>query len=189
MTTGPGPNCMRRTLNQVPSGSFRRIILFGVAGGLCETEPSPEISYVVNPTTGERWTSPLSSSSGATVAGVDTPLLTPTDKRAMHERTNAQLVDTESHVFAAHCTSHHWNWAIIRGVSDGPDESLPACVGGWVGDDGRTRAGRVARDLLMRPALLQRVRRLGRSTSRALDAASVRLDALLNTDADTIAPS
>lgn len=189
IATGVGSDRMRRCLNRFDPDSLGVVVLFGVAGGLCATCATPPIGRVVNVATGESWETRNAPCGGATIAGVDTPLLTVDAKRSLRDRTGASLVDTESHVFASICEAHGWDWTIIRGVSDGPDDVLPDHVSQWIDDEGRTRAVRVALDLLRRPALIPQVSRLGRSTRRALLAASIRLDALLAEDAATIPPA
>lgn len=129
---------------------------------------------------------PGATPDGAVLAGVAAPLLTPQAKHALRERTGADLVDTESHVFASICADRAVQWAIIRGVSDGPDDALPRRVSEWVDERGRSRPGRVALDLLRRPLLIPRVHRLGRSTGAALRAASALLDTLLESLPATI---
>ena len=174
----------------VPKPVLRRSdqdrLLFGVAGGLAPCERAPMISAAMDAETGDIFRRAPAPRDGAVIVGVAAPICSPTAKQSLHQKTGGVMVDMESHVFARVCAARDWPWAIVRGVSDGPDESLPVQCLNWIDSSGRTRAGRVALDLLRCPAMLPDMARLGRSTRIALDAASVRLIALLDELSDTI---
>ena len=78
---------------------------------------------------------------------------TPAAKAELAARTGADLVDLESAAFADSAVKLGWNWAIVRGVSDGADEFLPDGIEQWVDAAGRTRVAVVALAFLQRPAL------------------------------------
>ncbi|RMH28244.1 MAG: hypothetical protein D6693_04105 [Planctomycetota bacterium] len=185
--TGPGEAAIARAVRSLNPAETALVVLFGVSGGLRQMGEAPAISGVIDARTGERWSPTLvAPGPGAVVAGVDEPALTPSAKRAIAERTGASLVDCESHAFARVCASAPIAWAVVRGVSDGPDEALPAQAAHWVDDRGCARVGRVIRDCVRRPALIPAVARLGRRSSRALRAASGRLTALVDHAGATI---
>lgn len=115
-----------------------------------------------------------------TVLGVDHVVPTPRAKQALGERTGAELVDMESHHFAAACERLGIRWAIVRGVSDGPDDALPPGVERFVGPDGATRPAAVAAACLRRPWLLPGLLRLRGASARALAAMSERLVSLVD---------
>lgn len=191
LTIGPGPDAAERAVLELDAGAADVVILFGVAGGLTDTPLAPAIRAVIDPVTHETYCSPIITAmpphdSAVLVAGVDAPVRTPPAKRELAERTGAQLVDCESHAFARACRDRGMQWAIVRGVSDGPLESLPIEVSNWVDGRGRTRIGRVALDLMRRPSLLPRILLLGRRSNRALDAAGRRLMTLLDAEGDTL---
>ena len=108
------------------------------------------------------------------VLGVDSVISDPAHKRVLFGRFGASVCDTESHAFAAACRerSRVWptRWGVLRGVSDGADDVLPACVSGWVDERGRTRVGRVLRDVLLRRVSVGELTSLGSRSKRALSA-------------------
>ena len=113
---------------------------------------------------------------GLRVTGADAIIATPQDKLDLAERTGADLVDMESHAFAAQMQALGRPWAIIRGVSDGVDHHLPAGCDRWFTAGGSLRIHRAAWDLLKRPgelpqlmAFAGRTRSAMRSVARLLD--------------------
>lgn len=187
--TGPGAAAVARAVGAVDLGSVGLVVLFGVAGGLAETPGAVSASEVVDGATGERWTPRAGDGGGVVVAGVEAPIGTVEGKRALAARTGAAIVDCESHGFARACSERGLRWTIVRGVSDGPGDTLPACAAEWVRDDGRTDVRRVAADLLRRPALIASVARLGRATRAALAAAGGRLDRIIEEESRRIGAS
>jgi hypothetical protein len=114
------------------------------------------------------------------VAGVDAPASTAAAKRALHTRTGADVVDMESHAFAREAASRGIAFAILRGVSDGPDDALPDGLERLIHADGRTNWGGVAQLLLRRPTMLPTLRSLGRQSDAAMAAIAPLLAALLD---------
>jgi hypothetical protein len=157
------------------------VILAGAAGGLAPgLDDAPPVGRVID-THGGAWTptagaGPETGGGSVTVVGVDHIVEGPSDKRALHDRTGASIVDMESHAFADACTGLGIAWAIVRGVSDTPDQTLPAEVLGWIDPAGETRTLRAAADLLTRPRLIPHVagvlRRSGRVLPRVGDRAA-----------------
>lgn len=185
--TGPGPDRMRDALLNSDLSSRPCAILYGVAGGLRHTETSPTIAAVVDERAQIKWTSPmLPKGEGLTIVGVDDPAFTIERKAELLNLSDADLVDTESHVFAPECDAAHIPWAVIRGVSDGPETVLLPIMGTWVDEHGKTKTSRVMRDLARRPSLIPRVAEIGSGTRRALASAARVLDALLTEHAATI---
>lgn len=194
ITAGPGAESIAQAVRRLDPRPQDALILFGVAGGLIDTEPAPIISAVIDAQTGARSTPTLTASvdesaSCVSVVGVSTPVTTVEEKRALAGRTGAALVDCESHAFAQAATERGLEWAVVRGVSDGPLDTLPPRVARWVDTRGRSRPIRIALDLARDPGSIADVARLGRSTRRALDAAAARLTRLLDADPRTIPPS
>ncbi len=187
--TGPGASAVARAVEAVDFRSIRLVVLFGVAGGLEETPGAVVAAEVIDGATGERWTPPAGDYGGVVVVGVAAPIGTVEGKRALAARTGAAIVDCESHGFARACSERGVRWMIVRGVSDGPGDTLPACAAAWVRDDGRTDARRVAADLLRRPALIMPVARLGRATRAAIAAAGDRLDRIIEEESRRIGAS
>ena len=114
------------------------------------------------------------------VAGVDAPASTAAAKRALHTRTGADVVDMESHAFAREAASRGIAFAILRGVSDGPEDALPDGLERLIHADGRTNWGGVAQLLLRRPTMLPTLRSLGRQSDAAMAAIAPLLAALLD---------
>lgn len=188
--TGPGAPAVRAALERLVSERAHddaTLILFGVAGGLAPCDTAI-VSCVIDGNTGERFVSPLSHD-GATVVGVDEPALSIEEKRRLHHRTGAALVDMESHALARFCQLRNLQWLVVRGVSDGPDETLPAESLRWINPHGGVRPGRVLLDIALRPSLIPDLRRLNRRTNEALRQASLGLASLLEAQAVTIAHS
>lgn len=169
-------------------------VLVGVAGGLVDQPQlrsaqlpaaalSPLITGVID-LHGRSWRPTRSAAlrpdePGVTLVGVDAIVHGQRDKRALAERLGVALVDMESHGFARACQALGVPWAVIRGVSDGPAQDLPRCMGGWFTADGRLRALRVARDLALRPWLIPGLMALNARTRAAMGAACQRLLTLL----------
>jgi hypothetical protein len=100
----------------------------------------------------------------------------------MGEAYGAALVDMESHAFAAVCEASRLRWAVVRGVSDGPDVALPAEALQWVDEKGKTRMGRVLAQTLLSPPTLAAAIGLWKRTGPALKAAAGRLVEMLEAD-------
>jgi hypothetical protein len=168
-------------------GGASRLVLAGLAGGLREVGGAVIAAKVVDET-GRIWACPpVPEKAGpqwATILATSAPVYSLSEKAAWRERSGAVAVDTESHGFAAACcaaATAGWtgSWSIVRAVSDGPDEVLPARTARWVTAQGRTRVGRLVLDLLRRPRLLPSVVRLGRRGKAALKSVSGCLERLL----------
>ncbi|MFN0010379.1 MAG: adenylyltransferase/cytidyltransferase family protein [Phycisphaerales bacterium] len=144
------------------------VILAGACGGLRPTADVPSISRIIDEH-GHTWPRGIGfDPAGVTLVAVDRIIATPQDKAALAAATGAAIVDMESHAFAAACETRGLAWSVIRGVSDTPDESLPAEVLAWITPDGRTRSLRAFLDLLRRPWLIPHIIRLLRRSNRVL---------------------
>lgn len=201
MRCGPGPGAIRAFLaglSGADSPRDRLFILFGVAGGLVDGVACSPVARVIDGEGGE-WRAGVGFDDSASAStrvstsshvqlpvsliGVNAIVGDPAAKRALHERTGAAMVDTESHIFAAWAAGRWQRWGVIRAVSDGPNETLPAALTRWVDDRGRARASRIAIDVISRPSLIGVARRVGRRTNEALSAAGAALDRLLDAEA------
>jgi nucleoside phosphorylase len=104
----------------------------------------------------------------------------PAEKARRWRGDGVAAVDMES--------AHVLDWArrtglpalAVRVVADGPGDQVPAALLAVVGNDGRVRAGTIAR-LLGRPALLAPAWRLGRRSGRALESLGRFIRAFLDT--------
>lgn len=184
---GPGAGNVTRAMETINLREYSLVVLFGVAGGLTPTDRAPEVAEVVDRESGERWRSPtVDDGAGVTVVGVDEPVCSPQAKRDLHARFDASLVDCESHEFARRCEAIGVRWAIVRGVSDGPDETLPAQSAGWISRDGRTRLRGVAQSCARNPLIIGSLLKLGCQTNLALKAACDRLATVVDQDAQEV---
>lgn len=170
----------------IPGGAT--VVLAGVAGGLGDGVPGGsaiEASAVLGdgcPEGGWRPTSAVTGLPRATVVSVAAPITDAAGKRAERTRSGADVVDLEAAAFAREAEVRGWRWAVVRGVSDGAADELPAGVGGWTGADGRTRVASVAAAIVRRPALLPEVLRLGARSRRAMAAVAVALEAAIGSN-------
>lgn len=152
------------------------VILAGLAGGLHPAIAAGNAmvaSEVVSSDRSESWKPSMTFSDASyVVTSADHPIATPDDKRRLHERTRADLIDMESASFARQAIARGWRWGIVRGVSDDARMSLPPRIERWVNDRGDSRPAAVAAALLRRPWMLPRVLRLGRMGKLAMSAAA-----------------
>ena len=170
--TGPGPEAIRRALDRVEMPAGAVAILFGTAGGLTDTGVACRASRVID-LDARSWDA--AHAAGITIAGVNAPVCKALEKQALARRTNAAVVDCESHIFAPLANEHGWRWAIVRGITDDHRTDLSPAILNWVTSDGRTALRRVASSMLRDPRLMTEAIRLSRRTSRALRAAGLLL--------------
>lgn len=107
---------------------------------------------------------------GAVVAGVDVAISTAEAKAALRAATGAAVVDMESHVVARVAAAHGLPFVVVRAVSDGAGDDLPAAARVPLTVDGGVRMGRVLAALARRPWQVTGLVRLGRGTGAALAA-------------------
>lgn len=176
IVSGPGPEAVARAVEAHAPQAPPVVVLCGVAGAIRESPRSPRIAAVIDKDA-RRWDAPSvapGSDEAVTVIGLDEPASTVERKRRLAGAYGAHLVDTESHAFAAACTRLGLRWAVIRGVSDGPDEALPAAVMQWVDEKGRARPVRLLLHMILEPATLPAALRLRRRTKAAMRAVASR---------------
>ena len=184
VTTGPGADAVRRAFAARDSWPVRHprfVVLLGLAGAL-ETRLAPGTDHAAAEVVGPDASAPLRSGLvvGATARIVQTTAVVtaPTDKSRLAGATRAQLVDMESHAFASCAETAGLRWAIVRGVSDGADETLPAELAHFVDARGETSILRVLGAIVRRPSLVPALMRIGRASRVALRNASFTVDAL-----------
>jgi adenosylhomocysteine nucleosidase len=141
----------------------RRIISFGVAGGLAPHLRSGDIivaSSVIDsgeprPTDAEwshRLLKTVPNASFAPVAGVDAPVSDPAVKREWHCKTGAAAVDMESHIVARIAAVHKLAFAAVRVIVDPAHRRVPAAALAGMSPDGSTDPFAVLRGLLAAPS-------------------------------------
>jgi hypothetical protein len=84
----------------------------------------------------------------------------------------------ESAAFARVASARRWKWAVVRGISDTVDETLPEGIGDWVDDRGRLRIWAVVRAIIARPVLLVRLRSLRARSVAAMRAVAAALESM-----------
>lgn len=145
----------------------RLVILAGACGGLREVGDVPRIGRVIDEH-GHAWSTGDDGDGAVTLIGVDRVVSSPGDKQRLADSTGAAIVDMESHAFIAACEQAGLRWAIVRGVSDTPDETLPGEVLNWIDAAGNTRNGRAAWDLFRKPRLISHIVPVIRRSNRVL---------------------
>lgn len=180
--SGPGSSQIPQILAAWAARSRGPVILAGVAGAL-NPRIRPGTAFIATHARvdGEFHPSPLASEDHPRIAITSTPgaVATPAAKAALAAATGADLVDLESETFARGARNHALRWAIVRGVSDGPDDTLPLDIDHWTTPDGRTRTSLVFRSLALRPWSLPALWRLGTQSRAALTAAGPLITSIL----------
>jgi len=159
------------------------VILCGLAGALNDNF-DVGTAHTVAAAIGEdgrRLEPSLREQAGPVVSCPPRALTTPQARRAWSagSGSGADLADLESAAFARVAVEKDWQWGIVRGVSDGPDTTLPAGIDTWVDADGRTRTGRVVGALLRGRVGLGQLVRLRADSTRAMAAAAVVVERML----------
>ncbi len=183
------------------------LILAGLCGGLTETVVVPRITRIIS-TRGQVWRVPVTISpgagaseartvagvrarrlhgggedkEGATLIGVDEVVRTARAKRALGERFAGEACDMESHHFAFACVDVGVRWAVIRGVSDGPDEELPRGVEKLVDAGGNAKLGAALGLCATRPWEIGRLLRLKKRSEEALEGVACAVEQLVRTE-------
>ena len=172
IAAGPGVRCVAGGMDaqRLEAGLERAIaqgaaavMSFGIAGGLAPdvVAGTPIVARRVVAGDGdhacdERWVAALRKALPdarvGDVAAADAPLVDVAAKRALHARTHALAVDTESHLAARVARTHGLPFAVFRVVADPVMHPLPAAVSTALGANGRVDLVRVVRAFAARPA-------------------------------------
>lgn len=83
--------------------------------------------------------------------GVDEPILTPENKRRLHEETGAVAVDMESHGAARFAQANDLPFAVFRAISDPQERAVPSAALAGFRPDGSTDVGAVLVALARNP--------------------------------------
>ena len=171
--SGPGTKGIERWAGRISLPSGTRVVLAGVAGGLSAdaTPGTAAAASEVVDTSGHRW-NPTAAMTGRALRclSVDAPLRTPAVKRAAAEQHGAAMVDMESAAFARVATERGWEWAVVRGISDGPADTLPPGIEHWTDATGATRPLVMAAAVLRHPELMLTLPALGKRSTAAMRA-------------------
>ncbi len=164
------------------------IILAGLAGALREDfcKGSAYVATRVIDDAGHAWhptgiaQGSLPGPSGPTIISTLHTITSTEDKRALAQRSGADLVDLESAAFAEAASAAGRRWAIVRGVSDGLHDALPEAIDEWVDEQGRARTSAVIAAIVRRPAMVSEVRRLRADSIEAMNAVARVIDSMLS---------
>jgi adenosylhomocysteine nucleosidase len=138
------------------------IISIGIAGGLARglmpgdwVVASNVVSGGTRIPTDRSWSNrllgALPSAVHADIAGVDAPVVSQADKRALHEATGTVAVDMESHIAARIATAHGVPFAACRVIIDPAERTLPPAALVGMRPDGKTDVFAVIRSLAGQP--------------------------------------
>lgn len=151
------------------------VLLAGLAGGLrppfvrgsvwCASKVVSSDGRVFHPTVGAAG---APSAASACVASVERVVGSRAQKEALHARTGCDLVDVESGGFCEMASALGWRFGIVRGVSDGVADELPAWMTALVGVDGSLVGSALIRALLASPLRAVMLARAGALCSRVL---------------------
>lgn len=179
------PGRLRAMLNARAQPGCRAVISIGIAGGLDPLLRPGDVvvaTGVVNAderrpahaSVARLLANRLSGHSKrvvlADLAGVDSPVLAPAGKRALHLSTGAAAVDMESHVAAAFADEHGLPFAAVRVVCDPAERALPAFVARALRPDGEVDFLAVVSALARRSAKFGGLVRLARDSALAFEA-------------------
>jgi hopanoid-associated phosphorylase len=153
------------SLEQALRRGCRRIISFGVAGGLApHLRPGDWIiassvidAHHIRPTCqvwSERLRKMIPGATHAPIIGVDAAVTDPKDKQRIHHATGALTVDIESHLVARLASAHGLSFAAVRVVVDPAHRAVPAAAVAGMGPGGRTSVMAILRELIARPSQL-----------------------------------
>ena len=157
------------------------IISIGIAGGLAPglapgdwVIASGVVADGIRYPTDSRWSRSLlralPTASYAEISGVDAPVVTSDDKRAMYESTRTVAVDMESHIAAKVAATHGVAFAACRVIIDPAERTLPPAALVGMRADGTPDAWAVLRSLLRQPGQLPALLRVVADTRAARNA-------------------
>ena len=185
---GPGGLAMTRWA-QAMGATSRPVILAGLAGALhlgMNIGAAHVIGTIINEQgvrlafrNSTRMEPKTNEQAACSITSNAETVKTAAEKAALHRRRAADLVDLESLAFAQHADRLGWRWAIVRGVSDAADASLPENIDQWVTDEGKPRGMTIAKSILLRPSLIAALPKLRRDSRAAMRAVAERLRELL----------
>jgi adenosylhomocysteine nucleosidase len=165
-------------LSSVIGRGSRGIISFGIAGGLVpELLPgqwvvasaivSDQERHAVDAPWSKRLLDALPGAKHAAIAGVDAPVADPREKRALHHRTGALVVDMESHLAARIAAAHGLPFTACRVIVDPATRSLPPAALVSLRADGIPDFAAVLRSVVGQPSQLPSLMRLALDASIA----------------------
>jgi adenosylhomocysteine nucleosidase len=182
---GGNPARLRSLLRARVQPDCRAVLSIGIAGGLCPSLVPGDVivatgvmasdrRHVASPVVAHRIAARLSDHPKrvimADLAGVESAVLSPGDKRALRSATGALAVDMESHVAAAFAARHGLPFAAVRVVCDPAHRALPDLVATAMRPNGEVSLCSVFRSLWQRPVQLFAMPRLARDAAEGFRA-------------------
>ena len=102
-------------------------------------------------------------------------------RRALHLHLGCSIVDMESLAFAEAAQQNGWTFGILRGISDGLDETLPPGCDQWVDHRGRAAKRAIAASILRTPSLISRMRVMKKTGDKVLETVAKHIMSSLGT--------
>jgi adenosylhomocysteine nucleosidase len=169
---------LERLIEQAITKDCRGLISFGMAAGLRPgLRPGAYLigSEVVDENghhpANDLWIARLKERLGQAalvgIAGVDQPLITPTQKHMLFEATGAAGADMESHLVARAAAQHGLPFAMLRVVSDPAERAIPTAAIAGMREDGSADVVAVARSLAKQPAQIPQLMYVTADAARA----------------------
>lgn len=182
---GGDPTRLRALLRARMQPNCRAVVSIGIAGGLdpmlvpgdvivATGIAAPDRRYQVSMDLARRLATRLSEHPKlvvlATLAGVDTAVISPAAKMALRDATGAVAVDMESHVAVAFAAAHRLPFAAVRVVCDPADRTLPHLVADALRPDGEISLLSVLGGLIQRPTQVAALTRVASDFAEGLQA-------------------
>ncbi|MEM8592542.1 MAG: hypothetical protein AAGF13_08450 [Pseudomonadota bacterium] len=143
------------------------LVSFGIGGAL---DPQLRAGDVVRSTRVACDAGSFGGAHGPLVWGSDEIVGDAKTKASLHAQSGAVLVDMESHAVAQAASKAGLPFVVLRAVSDDARSNLPGYLAQATKPDGTPNLGAVIAGLIRQPNTLPALIRLGRDTSKALDA-------------------
>lgn len=163
IASGGKRDLLESALDNVFEANVGAVLSFGIAGGLAPGL-RPGTALVARTIVAEdgaqyecdrAWSQRLAAALGGApivdMAGIDSAVTTPADKRALHIATRAAVADMESHVAARFAAARNLPFAAFRVVADPAERHVPPAALAGIGKTGRVTVGPVLRSLLRAP--------------------------------------
>lgn len=192
-STGIGGERMARMAREI--FAQRRpdhVVLLGFAGALDPTlrrgdlRQITEVRYDEQAVTHPLHVLPLPGISQCKLVTTRTIIADVSDKQALHQQHNADLVDMESWDLAELCAEEHIPLTVLRAVSDTASDTLPAWATKLTKPEGVPDVPQAIRHLLTHPQHFPAMMRMSRGAKRATRSLIRGAELALNELADTL---
>lgn len=163
IASGGDRDVLQAALDRIGNANVRAVLSFGIAGGLAPgLRPGTALvaRSIIDEGGGQydcdrAWSQRLGATLGGAplvdMAGIDRPVTTPAEKRALHISTRAAVADMESHVAARYAAQRKLPFAALRVVADPAERYVPPAALAGIGKTGRVTVGPVLCSLMRAP--------------------------------------